>query len=194
MTAERQGGQKVKRFIIALAVLAFSVGFVGAVSASGWGVVVEKQMRFVKGATSDSTTITLEWNADIAEGTLTNEDTTAVLNMASHKLVNWGSTTLAMPFIRLMVYFSGADNAVTSAAGDSVRIIPEFSYGNNVWLPAATQYAIGASPNDVDVVVAAVTEEIGLGASAWRFRIAHYDQSATTSRQCYVRPIVFVEK
>lgn len=176
----------MKKILLALALVA---ALAGAAQANGWQAQTGELLRFVKGATSDSTRIALVWS----NGVTTSGDTTEVFNLQRYRrLVDWANAT-SVPVLRLHLMTSGANNAVNSVAADTMQVVAEWSYDGTNWGANAAVLAIGVSPTLNKVFDAEVEASApGLGAPYWRFIITHWTGAAQTTRQVSCRPIVYV--
>jgi len=183
----------LKRILIALTVLAFTAGLVGVASADeGWSVKAFGKQKFISLATSDSTTITIEWDA--ASNATAKAETTATLDLRQYTYGWTNNGTTVGPILCATVSYSGADNSAASATTDTVTVIGMYSYDGVTWQDGVTTTLGGVSPIDGDFVTTLATAGNGLGAGLWRFRISHFTQGATASRQAWIKPYLYIAK
>jgi hypothetical protein len=147
-------------------------------------------MKFTKSLTSDSTDVTIEWGG----GSPGEGDTTGTLDLRRYNVVNWANAD-DMEYLRLLVFFSGADNSANSATTDTIQLISMYSFDGTYWAEESALTAPGPSTAIFEVATQrAASAEAGLGAPFWRFIITHWTEGATDSRQVWVRPIIYVAK
>ena len=179
----------MKRFIVALCLFGLVAGIVPAAMADNWRVKVLPLSKWNKLASTDSTTIALEWS----DGITATGDTTEILDLATHITPLIGVADVDI--LRLHIVVSGADNAVNSAAGDTMELVSQWSFDGVNWKSDAAVLAIGLSPNTAEAMTYNVgSSEAGFGARWWRFILTQFDGSAQTSRQISVRPLITVAR